>query len=56
MLGGSGNEHDEIKFLKTKAKETKNWVLLSSTLLEEAKLEMLHVSIIQLAWTREMLT
>jgi len=43
LLGGSAGEQDEISFLKTKARETKHWSLLSSTLLEEAKLEMYTV-------------
>ena len=42
LLGGS-NEDDEITFLKAKARESKHWSLLSSTLLEEAKLEMYSV-------------
>ena len=33
-----------MAFLKAKAKETKHWSLLSSTLLDEAKLEMYRVS------------
>jgi len=33
-----------VAFLKAKAKETKHWSLLSSTLLDEAKLEMYRVS------------
>lgn len=44
LFGGGGGEKDEITFLKTKAKEMKHWSLLSSTLLEEAKLEMQRVS------------
>lgn len=43
VLGGSGNEQDEVRFLKLKAKESKNWVLMSSALLEEAKLDMCSV-------------
>lgn len=43
LLGGS-TEHDEIAFLKVKAREMKHWTLMSSTLLEEAKLEMYSVS------------
>ncbi|KAK5114243.1 hypothetical protein LTR85_010308 [Meristemomyces frigidus] len=40
-LGGAGGgEQDEIVFLKAKARETKHWSLLSSTLLDESKLEM----------------
>ncbi|KAK4540630.1 hypothetical protein LTR36_009061 [Oleoguttula mirabilis] len=40
-LGGAGGgEQDEIVFLKAKAKETKHWSLLSSTLLDESKLDM----------------
>ncbi|KAI5357428.1 Putative tetratricopeptide-like helical domain superfamily, anaphase-promoting complex subunit 5 [Septoria linicola] len=35
-----GGEHDEIAFLKTKARESKNWLLLSSTLLEEGRVEL----------------
>lgn len=35
-----GGEHDEIAFLKTKARESKNWLLMSSTLLEESRLEL----------------
>ncbi|KAK5111908.1 hypothetical protein LTR62_004640 [Meristemomyces frigidus] len=40
FLGAAAGEQDEIGFLKSKAKDTKHWSLLSSTLLEEAKLEM----------------
>ncbi|TKA26215.1 hypothetical protein B0A54_16906 [Friedmanniomyces endolithicus] len=40
LLGGVAGEQDEISFLKAKARETKHWSLLSSTLLEEAKLDM----------------
>ncbi|KAK0253678.1 APC5 protein [Friedmanniomyces endolithicus] len=40
LLGGAAGEQDEITFLKAKARETKHWSLLSSTLLEEAKLDM----------------
>ncbi|KAI6852525.1 hypothetical protein KC364_g105 [Hortaea werneckii] len=40
VVGGDTGEQDEVTFLKTKAKETKHWSLLSSTLLDEAKLEM----------------
>ncbi|KAK4966472.1 APC5 protein [Elasticomyces elasticus] len=43
LLGGAAGEHDEISFLKGKARETKHWSLLSSTLLEEAKLDMYTV-------------
>ena len=43
LLGGS-TERDEIAFLKAKARETKQWALMSSTLLEEAKLELYTVS------------
>lgn len=35
-----GGEQDEIAFLKTKAREGKNWLLMSSTLLEEGRLEL----------------
>ncbi|KAK1093363.1 APC5 protein [Friedmanniomyces endolithicus] len=44
LLGGAAGEQDEITFLKAKARETKHWSLLSSTLLEEAKLDMYTVS------------
>ena len=41
LLGGSGEgSNEEIAFLKNKAREGRNWSLLSSTLLEEAKVEM----------------
>ncbi|EME38918.1 hypothetical protein DOTSEDRAFT_75580 [Dothistroma septosporum NZE10] len=40
ISGIGGGEHDEVTFLKQKAREGKHWMLLSSTLLEEAKLEM----------------
>lgn len=42
-VGSGGGEHDEIAFLKQKARDGKHWVLLSNTLLEEAKLEMFNV-------------
>lgn len=42
LLGGS-TEHEEIAFLKAKAREGKHWSLLSGTLLEEAKMEMYAV-------------
>lgn len=44
LIGGVGSGQDEIAFLKTKAKETRHWSLMSSTLLEESKLEMYAVS------------
>ncbi|RMY53982.1 hypothetical protein D0865_04965 [Hortaea werneckii] len=40
VVGGDTGDQDEVAFLKTKAKETKHWSLLSSTLLDEAKIEM----------------
>ncbi|RMY67274.1 hypothetical protein D0863_07903 [Hortaea werneckii] len=40
VVGGDTGDQDEVTFLKTKAKETKHWSLLSSTLLDEAKIEM----------------
>lgn len=43
MVGGGGGEQDEIAFLKDKAKSGRNWMLLSTTLLEEAKVEMFRV-------------
>jgi anaphase-promoting complex subunit 5 len=45
LAGDGGSEQDELAFLKAKAKESKHWSLVSSTLLEEAKLELRHVSI-----------
>lgn len=39
----NGSGQDEIAFLKAKARDSKHWSLLSSTLLEEAKLEMCNV-------------
>lgn len=44
LAGDGGSEQDELAFLKAKAKESKHWSLVSSTLLEEAKLELRHVS------------
>lgn len=44
MVGSHGGERDEVQFLKTKAREGRHWMLLSSTLLEEARLEMFNVS------------
>ena len=44
LVGGGGGDQDEIAFLKTKAREGKHWSLMSSTLLEEAKLDMYSVS------------
>jgi anaphase-promoting complex subunit 5 len=44
VVGSSRDEQDEITFLKTKARDSKHWVLLSSTLLEEARFEMFSVS------------
>ncbi|KAK4609122.1 Anaphase-promoting complex subunit 5 [Fulvia fulva] len=40
IVGSGSGEHDEVAFLKQKARDGKHWMLLSSTLLEEAKLEM----------------
>ncbi|SMQ56195.1 unnamed protein product [Zymoseptoria tritici ST99CH_3D7] len=40
VVGSGGGEQDEITFLKTKAREGKHWLLLSGTLLEEARFEM----------------
>lgn len=48
VVGGDTGEQDEVTFLKTKAKETKHWSLLSSTLLDEAKLEMYRVSLVMI--------
>ncbi|EMC98164.1 hypothetical protein BAUCODRAFT_414981 [Baudoinia panamericana UAMH 10762] len=39
-VGSVTSEQDELIFLKAKARETKHWSLLSSTLLEESKLMM----------------
>lgn len=36
--GGLGSEKEALSFLKTKAKESNMWTLLSTTLLSEAKL------------------
>jgi len=44
LAGDGGSEQDELAFLKAKAKDGKHWSLVSSTLLEEAKLELRHVS------------
>ena len=44
LIGNGSGEQDEIAFLKAKARDTKNWSLMSTTLLEEAKLEMYSVS------------
>ena len=49
--GNSDSSKDEIAFLKSKARETKHWSLMSSTLLEEAKMEMYSVSFIVCADT-----
>jgi hypothetical protein len=43
LAGDGGSEQDELAFLKAKAKDGKHWSLVSSTLLEEAKLELRHV-------------
>jgi len=43
LTGSGSGEQDEIAFLKAKAKDSKQWSLLSTSLLEEAKLEMYHV-------------
>lgn len=45
LAGDGGSEQDELTFLKTKAKDGKHWNLVSSTLLEEAKLELRNVSV-----------
>lgn len=39
-IGSNGGEQDEIDFLKQRAKEGKHWMLLSSTLLEEGRMEL----------------
>jgi len=43
-VGGGRNDQDEIHFLKTKAREGRNWALLSQTLMEEGRGEMTRVS------------
>lgn len=43
-MGSGGGQQDEITFLKEKAKAGKHWMLLGTTLLEEAKLEMYSAS------------
>ena len=40
LAGEGGSEHDELAFLKQKAKESRHWSLVSGTLLEEAKLDL----------------
>ena len=42
--GMLGSEKEGLAFLKTKAKETEMWGLLSTTLLSEAKAELQNVS------------
>lgn len=42
----SSTQADEINFLKTKAREMKYWSLLSSTLLDEARGELVSVSLL----------
>jgi len=44
-MGMLGSERDGLIFLKTKAKESKMWSLLSATLLNEAKLCLATVSL-----------
>lgn len=41
--GMLGNEKEGLAFLKTKAKESEMWSLLSTTLLSEARLELQNV-------------
>lgn len=45
IAGEGGTEQDELAFLKAKAKDSKHWTLMSSTLLEEARFEMHHVGL-----------
>ncbi|KAK5163336.1 APC5 protein [Saxophila tyrrhenica] len=45
LIGGGTNDQDEIAFLKTKARDGRNWALLSQTLLEEGRGEMGGVSL-----------
>ncbi|KAM0718071.1 hypothetical protein Q7P37_006403 [Cladosporium fusiforme] len=45
LAGDGGSEQDELAFLKTKAKDGKHWNLVSSTLLEEAKLELRNTGV-----------
>ncbi|KAF2861462.1 hypothetical protein K470DRAFT_281486 [Piedraia hortae CBS 480.64] len=40
LKGSGGNDEDEISFLKAKAKESRNWLLLASTLMDEARIEV----------------
>ena len=42
-MGMLGSERDGLTFLKAKAKESKMYSLLSSTLLNEAKLSLSNV-------------
>lgn len=44
--GMVGSEKDGLTFLKSKAKESRMWSLLSSTLLSEARLELSNVSMV----------
>jgi anaphase-promoting complex subunit 5 len=41
--GLHGSERDALNFLKSKAKETKMYALLSGSILNEAKLDLSHV-------------
>ena len=43
LVGGGNSDQDEITFLKSKARDSKHWSLMSSTLLEEAKMDMYSV-------------
>ncbi|QIW99296.1 hypothetical protein AMS68_004814 [Peltaster fructicola] len=45
IAGEGGSERDEIAFLKAKARDSKHWSLMSSTLLEETKYELRHYGI-----------
>lgn len=47
--GMLGNEREGLAFLQTKARESEMWSLLSTSLLSEAKLEVMRVSRLILA-------
>ena len=43
LVGTGSGQQDEIEFVKAKARDGKHWALMSSTLLEEAKMDMYSV-------------
>lgn len=50
--GTLGSERDALAFLKSKAKETKMYSLLSTTMLSEAKLCLSRVRIFHTPWAK----